>query len=265
MRRLLPLISAPVLALTAMACERTPTPVTPEAPAVATEPASAPAAPASPEAAPTPSALPAGHPPLGDAARRPPPGPVDPNTPLPPGHPPVPGATPPAGMPSAPAGRPVAAPVPSESGVELPLPLEGSGGLSELTARKAMLPEAHRAPFEEAFRLIFTIERQKRDAARAGTLVEPLIADADAKVQAAGHRLAGYLAINRNFDTAAALTSYRAAIAADPDYGEAHYALAFTLAISDLAAGRTHFDRAMALGVPDTRNLRGQFYGDAGQ
>jgi hypothetical protein len=57
------------------------------------------------------------------------------------------------------------------------------------------------------------------------------------------------------------LAAYRKAVALDPDYGEAHYALSFTLAISDLAAGKVHFDRAMALGVPDTRDLRGQFYG----
>ena len=48
--------------------------------------------------------------------------------------------------------------------------------------------------------------------------------------------------------------------AADPDYGEAHYALSFMLTQSDLERGRRHFERAMQLGVPDERNLRGQFY-----
>jgi hypothetical protein len=33
------------------------------------------------------------------------------------------------------------------------------------------------------------------------------------------------------------------------------------LAMGDRAAGKVHFDRAMALGVPDTRGLKEQFYG----
>jgi hypothetical protein len=152
--------------------------------------------------------------------------------------------------------------VPAEQGVELPLPLEGSGGLSELAVRTQKLPEALRADFELAFRLVFTLERQKRDAARAQPLVDRLIAAPEVAAQAAGHRLAGYLAINRGFDSVSALAAYRKAIALDPDYGEAHYALSFTLAISDLAAGKVHFERAMSLGVPDTRGLRGQFYGE---
>lgn len=201
--------------------------------------------------------LPSGHPPLGNV-RMPPPGPVDPNAPLPPGHPPLDTAPPGNDRPSSVAGPAV----PSELNAELPLPLEGSGGLSELKARQGTLPEALRAPFEEAFRLVFTLERQKRDAARAGTLVATLLASPDPMAQAVGHRVAGYLAINRNFDSVTALAEYRAALNADPDYGEAHYALAFTLAISDLTAGKAHFDKATALGVADTRNLRGQFYSE---
>jgi Tfp pilus assembly protein PilF len=53
---------------------------------------------------------------------------------------------------------------------------------------------------------------------------------------------------------------YEKAVAADPNYGEAHYALAFMLTQSDMARARTHFDKAMALGVPDERNLREQFF-----
>jgi hypothetical protein len=53
---------------------------------------------------------------------------------------------------------------------------------------------------------------------------------------------------------------YRKAVALDPDYGEAHYALSFMLTQFDMAEGRTHFERAMALGVPDERDLGGKFY-----
>jgi hypothetical protein len=239
-------------------CERSAPPPTPEAPSVVlTDPP--PALPGAGAAGPAAEgALPAGHPPLDGADRRPPPGPVDPSTPLPPGHPPITGGAAPAGAPVA-GGEAVAA----EQGGELPLPLEGSGGLSELAARTQKLPEALRADFDLAFRLVFTLERPKRDAARAQPLVDKLIAAPEVAAQAAGHRLAGYLAINRGFDSVAALASYRKAVELDPNYGEAHYALSFTLAISDLAAGKVHFERAVALGVPDTRGLRGQFYGDA--
>lgn len=204
-------------------------------------------------------ALPPGHPPMGGTQRQAPPGPVDPNTPLPPGHPPVSGQ-------AAPAGAPPMMPSPEvarETDKDLPLVLEGSGGLDELTKRQKMLPDALKADFETAFRLVFTLDRARRDATRAGALVATLLASDDVTAKASGHRLAGYLAINRGFDTVAALAAYREAIALDPNYGEAHYALAFTLAISDLGAGKTHFDRALELGVADTRNLRGQFYGAA--
>jgi len=256
---IMPIFLAISLSSFATACERDKPSQTPSAPTVVLTddppplptPTSAPHTGASTQA----GALPAGHPPL-DTPRMPPPGPVDPNAPLPPGHPPVAGEAPAPGRPASVAGPAV----PSEVDVALPLPLEGSGGLTELRARQATLPQALRATFDEAFRLVFTLDRAKRDAARAGNLVAQLLSSGDTMAKAAGHRVAGYLAINRNFDTATALVEYRAAIAADANYGEAHYALAFTLAISDLGAGRAHFDKAIALGVPDTRNLRGQFY-----
>ncbi len=257
MRLWLPATCSLVLSAITPACERSAPAPTPEAPAVVlTDPPPAlpgAAAPAEPPA----GDLPPGHPPLGDADRKAAPGPVDPSTPLPPGHPPVTGGTAASGAPVA-----GAAAVPAEEGVELPLPLEGSGGLSELAVRVQMLPEALRADFDLAFRLVFTIARQKRDAARAQPIVDTLIAAPEVAAKAAGHRLAGYLAINRGFDSVAALAAYRKAVELDPNYGEAHYALSFTLAISDLAAGKVHFERATALGVPDTRGLRGQFYGE---
>ena len=88
-----------------------------------------------------------------------------------------------------------------------------------------------------------------------------MASDADPKVASLALRMLAYLAINTGFDTKTATARYEKALALDPEYGEAHYALAFTLAISDRSAGKDHFEKAMKLGVPDTRNLRGQFYG----
>jgi len=51
------------------------------------------------------------------------------------------------------------------------------------------------------------------------------------------------------------------AIELKPDYGEAHYALAFMYAMNDLDVGRQHFRRAMELGIEDEHALGGQFYG----
>ncbi len=190
---------------------------------------------------------------------------------LPPGHPPINPPPPAPGMPAghptvAPAGGPpgggMGAPVDAETGVPLPLPLIGAGSVAELQGRlKASADPATKTALEEAFRKTFTIDRQGRD--RATALLEPLQASADPKVAALALRTLAYVAINNGFDTATATDRYKKALALDADYGEAHYAMAFVLAMSDRATGQVHFERAMTLGVPDTRNLRGQFFGAA--
>jgi len=191
-------------------------------------------------------AMPAGHPPLAPSA-------------LPPGHPPT-GAP---ASPAAPSGMNMGA-VAAETGVERPLPLEGAGSVAELRARLALIGDAAlHAPIEEAFRKLFTVDRASRDGARAREILEPLASHADAKVSATALRMLGYVALNSGFDAPTATARYQQAIGLDADYGEAHYALAFVLAISDLDKGKAHFDKAMSLGVPDVRNLRQQFYGGA--
>ena len=74
-----------------------------------------------------------------------------------------------------------------------------------------------------------------------------------------GQRI-GYVRVSTGFDQEGAKQHYRRALALDDAYGEAHYAMAFMLAMGDRAQGKVHFERAMALGVPDTRKLGPQFF-----
>ncbi|MDP6943136.1 MAG: hypothetical protein QF464_03220 [Myxococcota bacterium] len=173
---------------------------------------------------------------------------------LPSGHPPVPtGATP-----HAPFAPKVAA---GETGVALPLPLEGSGSIDELKRRLAKISDAAtRTKLEEAFRLTFTLERAKRNPNRAAELLGPLTGDAIAGATAS--RILGYVAVSRGFDFEGAMKHYGDAVKKDADYGEAHYALAFMHVRGDKTIGRGHFERALALGVPDTRGIA-RFYPDA--
>jgi len=149
----------------------------------------------------------------------------------------------------------------AEAGVELPLVLEGAGSIGELKGRLAKVADVSlHAALEEGFRKVFTLDRPKRDAARATELLEPIASNADHKAAALAERILGYVRINSGFDSEGAKARYIKAVELDADYGEAHYALAFTYAISDLVKGKEHFEKAMALGVPDTRQLRAQFY-----
>lgn len=247
--------SALVLATLALAaCDKppvaAPTPQAAVAPASApTEPAPPPTAPAADRPAehpttPAPASgeLPAGHPP------------VD----MPAGHPPIDGA----GGQAPPSMGPMNAAQPAETGVARPLPLEGSGSIAELKARLAKVKDTAKHPvLEEAFRKTFTVERQSRDYAGAEAALTPLAQDADPAVAALAERTLGYVRVNTNFDQEGAKARYSRAIELDPEYGEAHYALAFMYAMGERDKGKDHFDKAMALGVPDTRGLRGQFYG----
>ncbi len=182
-------------------------------------------------------AMPAGHPPLGDMGS------------------------------GAPPARPMGGPMAMgdgavETDVPLPLPLVGSGSVAELKARLAVIADTTKhGAIDEAFRKLFTVDRAQRDGARAKALLEPLATDADAKVSSTALRMLGYVALNSGFDAPTATARYEQALALDADYGEAHYALAFVLAISDRVKGKVHFDKAIALGVPDVRKLADQFYG----
>lgn len=239
----------PLLVLVLAACGKSPTPPTPVA-ATATAPVTA--APADQpdviitETTPDPARMPNDPVHAGMQPARP----ADPH-----------GADPHGGM--APMRPAMGTTDPAETGVDLPLPLIGAGSIAELRARLALITDQSKhAPLEEAFRKLFTVDRGARDGARAKAILEPLAADPDPKVASLVLRMLAYVALNSGFDAATATARYEQALALDPDYGEAHYALAFVLAISDLDKGKVHFDKAKSLGVPDTRGLEGQFYKD---
>ena len=140
----------------------------------------------------------------------------------------------------------------------LPLPLKGAGGAEELKRRLGLIKDpAVRARVEAAFRKTFTLNRSKRDPMGAAKALTGLTNGTDA---ATAQRILGYVAIQARQGFGVALEHYKKAVALDPKYGEAHYALAFTYVISDRVTGAKHFARAMALGVPDTRGLGQRFY-----
>jgi len=156
----------------------------------------------------------------------------------------------------------MAATVAAETGVERPLPLEGAGSIAELRTRLAKIKDTSKhAVLEDAFRKVFTIDRGNRDNPGAEATLTPLAKDPDAAVAALAERTLGLVRVNSGFDQEGAKARYARAIELDPEYGEAHYAMAFMLAMGDRTQGKVHFDKAMSLGVPDNRGLREQFYG----
>lgn len=152
-----------------------------------------------------------------------------------------------------------AAEVAIETGVEPALKLTGIGSKEELDRSLAQLKDpAARAEFEKGFRLSFSHDRSHRRFDEAVSSMEKVLAAAPDFPPAL--RVLAYAHFNLSFDMPKATEYYEKAVATDPNYGEAHYALAFMLTQSDTARARTHFDKAMALGVPDERNLREQFF-----
>jgi hypothetical protein len=165
---------------------------------------------------------------------------------LPQGHPPI------AGMEST-------APAPTGAPGERVLKPEGIGSESELAHCIAHIDDAAtKARFEEGFRACFTSMQALRDyelAAAAARDVLGAIPDF-----APAYRVLAYARLNTGFDMQGATELYEKAVQADPNYGEAHYALSFMLTQSDPERGRIHFEKAMELGIPDERNLRSRFY-----
>jgi len=173
---------------------------------------------------------------------------------LPEGHPPVDGSAPMGGGPLGAAGP--------TDGNSLPLRLEGLSSAAEMTRGKAMTQNADaQAAFESGFRKTFTSDSQKRDYQGA-------VQDLDRAISldpnfAAAYRARGYAKFNLGFNVQDAMTDYLKAVELKPDYGEAHYALAFMYAMpgqGDQVKGEEHFKRAMELGVPDERDLKTKFY-----
>jgi tetratricopeptide (TPR) repeat protein len=163
---------------------------------------------------------------------------------LPEGHPPIDGGT----M----GGAPVD---PSA----LPLKETGSGSLAELERGRAATKNAEAAAaYEKGFRLTFTSDQGGRDYEQARTLFNQAIT-LDSKYAEAYRGLA-YAEFNIGFNKEAALKNYMKAIELKPDYGEAHYALAFMYAMDNTEKGAEYFKKAMELGVADERDLGTRFY-----
>ncbi len=178
--------------------------------------------------------------------------------PLPAGHPPLAGHQHASGSarPASPGMVPRGGAV--EKGVALPLPLKGPGSVAELEGRLKRLPtgadgEAARKSLEELYRISFTIDRRKRDHARAATLADELAANPAAAP--AAERIKGFLAVSKRFDTKTARVHYEKAIELEPTFGEAHYALAFLCALNDRETGAKHYKSAAEAGVEDTMSL----------
>jgi hypothetical protein len=173
------------------------------------------------------------------------------------------GAAPPAG--SLPEGHPPIAGDEGSTGSMAPdvsgrmLKPEGIGSEAELERCLAKVEDpALRARFEQGFRACFTTMQSARDYVLAADAANEVLA----KIPnfAPAYRVLAYARLNTGFDMQGATEMYQKAVAADPEYGEAHYGLAFMLTQTDRERGRTHFEKAMALGVPDERDLRTQFY-----
>ncbi|HEX7877949.1 MAG TPA: tetratricopeptide repeat protein, partial [Candidatus Eisenbacteria bacterium] len=111
--------------------------------------------------------------------------------------------------------------------------------------------------FETAFRYTFAARLGQRNYPEAIRLTHKLVTERLGFAPA--YRVLGYALFNIDRATDA-LAAYQRAVSLDPDYGEAHYALALMFAMGDKAAGREHFRRAMELGIKDERQLEQQFY-----
>jgi len=165
--------------------------------------------------------------------------------PLPEGHPPLAGSD----APAPPAGAPG----------ERVLKPAGIGSQTELDHCLAHLEDATlKARFEEGFRACFTSMQALRDYGLAAAAAHDVLAKQPDFAPA--YRVLAYARLNTGFDMQGATELYEKAVEADPDYGEAHYGLAFMLTQIDPERGRVHFEKAMALGIPDERDLRSRFY-----
>src|SRR5262249_24202876 len=148
----------------------------------------------------------------------------------------------------------------ADDGNALPLKLTGNGSAAELKRELTKLTDpAAAARFERAFRLTFTSDHAKRGYAEARDLLAGLV-DTNPKF-APAYRTLGYAQFNLNpADVPQSIALYEKAIDLEPDYGEAHYAVAFLYTTVDLDKGVPHYKKAMALGVPDERNIGQRFY-----
>jgi len=169
-----------------------------------------------------------------------------------------PGGSPHGGMP----GMGVGSSGPND-GADVPLKMTGLGSAAELQRELAKLQDERvAAHFEQAYRLTFTSDPMKRDYHTAETLLKTVV-QSNPKF-APAYRTLGYAEFNLNpTDPSISMEDYEKAVELDPDYGEAHYAIAFMCAATgEREKGAEHYRKAMALGVEDERNIGQRFYAD---
>lgn len=147
---------------------------------------------------------------------------------------------------------------PLEEGKALPLKLTGLNSVEELNRARAPLPDAEsRQLFEEAFRQTFTADPAGRNYGEAANKFHQVLQKHPKSAEA--YRGLGYAVFNQG-QPQQALEYYLKAIEISPNYGEAHYAVAFLYAMGDTSQGRQHYQKAMELGIPDERKLGERFY-----
>ncbi len=166
---------------------------------------------------------------------------------------------PPGPTPAVERGLPASQTAPTQDDGDPPLKVSGIGSREEMDAALTrMSTDGPRRSFERGFRDCFTSDRSRRNYANAKQAMEAVLAASPDFPPA--YRVLAYATFNLGFDMVGATRWYEKAVEMDPEYGEAHYALSFMLTQFDKERGRTHFERAMELGVPDERNLAEQFY-----
>jgi tetratricopeptide (TPR) repeat protein len=141
---------------------------------------------------------------------------------------------------------------------EIPLKLTGLNSVEELNRGLAKLNDsALKADYEKAFRDSFSAKQAHRNYPESVELANKVIAAHPDFASA--YRVLGYALFNTG-QPSQSLDAYKKAVEIDPNYGEAHYALAFMYAMGDQASGKEHFRKAMELGIPDERDLGNRFY-----
>jgi hypothetical protein len=188
------------------------------------------------------ASMPAAHPPMPGRGGS---GAGGGNAALPPGHPPIGDQTGGPGM--------------GQQAGGTALKAKGPGSVAELErVQKAFSSPKDKERFAKAFTLVFARDRSARDPRAAKQILKDLL-QAHPKV-AALYRVLGYAHVDDGFDAEKAIQMYKTAVELDPEYGEAHYALAFMFGMKDPSKGKAHFRKAMELGVPDGRSIGHRFY-----
>ncbi|MBI1850448.1 MAG: tetratricopeptide repeat protein [Planctomycetes bacterium] len=142
--------------------------------------------------------------------------------------------------------------------MDLPLPKTGPYSEEALGSMLAKLDgDEHRKTMERAYRLIFTRDQKSRDPRRALEELDKL--EAMVPNYAPAFRIGGYACFLLQ-DLNGAFANYTRATEIDPRYGDAYYALAslFVMTQQDPDKTKQYLDKALALGVPDSMQLKDQ-------